>query len=109
MKKLLTITAITVFGTGAFAGQSLSDYVVETGTLLISGQAAIDLYEDLEANEKILQSVTRQETREKKTKSIRCVAEYITGLKEDGNEMDEFVLNSADCKIQLPRTQIGPR
>ena len=108
MKKLLALVAITVFANGAFA-ESSSDYVVESGTLLISGPAAMDLYEDLEAKEVVLDGVTRQETRQKKGKSIRCVANYITGLREDSEEMNKFVLESVECQIQLSSKEIGPR
>ena len=109
MKKLLALVAVTVFTNGAFAAESSSDYVVESGTMLISGQAAMDLYQDLEAKEVVLGGVTRQETRQKKGKSIQCVANYITGLKEDTDAIKEFVLESVECQIKLSSMEIGPR
>lgn len=112
MKNIFCLIAICLLSNAALAhtinNESTSDYVVEAGALVIKGQAAMDLYQDLEAKEKVLVTVTHQQNREKKSRTIRCEANYYGGLTE-GTETEVWSLGDAQCSVKLPASAIGSR
>lgn len=110
MKHFILVTSLSIIASSAVADvPSTADYIVEVGAVSMSGRAAVDLYLDVEAKEKVLDTVTRLQNREKRKGSVRCVAEFIRGLEEDSNQMGEWVVNDATCTVKIPSSIIGPR
>ncbi|MBN8541677.1 MAG: hypothetical protein J0L82_14900 [Deltaproteobacteria bacterium] len=109
MKKKISAICLLAISSTSTAFANSSEYVVEVGAVVIRGQAAMDLYEDVEAKEVTLDAVTRQESRQKLNGPVRCTAEFIRGLSEKENEMGEWSMVDAECLIELPAKAIGPR
>lgn len=111
MKNVLFLIAVCMLSNVAVAhtinNESTSDYVVEAGALVVKGQAAMDLYQDLEAKETVLVTVTHQQNREKKTKTIRCEGNFHGGMVGDTGEV--WILGDAQCSVKLPASAIGAR
>ena len=101
--------ALLIFSPFVFSVNLLADtaedeasWVVETGTLVLSGQAAEDLYESLNAKVKLDPLSTKwDELRIKKNKFGTCKANYYRV--DDPNGEAEWTIESANCHIQAPK------
>lgn len=109
---LVLFTTFQAHATTPAADSNWSDssaqFVVEAGTMVVSGAAAEDLYEALLAEYKVTDSSARQEVRVKSKGQVSCRAELIRGIASGGRVgMGAFEIVDADCKIKLNKGTVA--
>ncbi len=103
MKNIFCLIALCLVSTSAFA-ESTSEYLM-SGAVVIEGDAAMNLYADLKAKEKVVMTVTRQQNREKQTRTVKCEATFLGGLVQD-SETEVWSLENARCVVRVPISEI---
>ncbi|EQC45076.1 hypothetical protein M899_0552 [Bacteriovorax sp. BSW11_IV] len=79
-----------------------ADWVIETGTMLIKGQAAVDLYNSLDANYTLDPLSTNwDQYRTKENAFAKCSASFYRIDQADG-DTEWIMQNDAKCQITAP-------
>ncbi len=102
MKKIFLTISLLGALTNSFANTSQADWIVEASTLTISGQAAEDLYESLDAFKMVNPLSTKYDvTFSKKNSFASCSLRLLRTDLPDGDSAWE--VESAECKIKAPQ------